>query len=293
VGQNYSKAKEWYEKAAKQGNLSAQNNLGAMYFQGHGVEQSHSTAVEWYKNAAENGLARAQYNLGAVYENGRGDVEKNYELAVKWYMKAAHQGHARSQGGLGHMYFGGRGVRKNYKTATMWWEKAAEQGHTSSQLTMCRMYRDGLGVGQSPSTALMWSRRVLSSSSVDRNSRTTAHILERQCQAYLFVESRLGLAIGSFLYGAFIAVVAITIKLFIWNDRSSGDSPVATDDKWLLLLAWEIFWRWKLTRAVWVLFSYHSILFLCTAAILLTFIFMPIERIPRLRRPRWFQTVNR
>ena len=40
VERDYSKPREWYEKAAKQGLANAQNNLGIIYDQGHGVGQA-------------------------------------------------------------------------------------------------------------------------------------------------------------------------------------------------------------------------------------------------------------
>ena len=41
ISQDYAKAREWYEKAAEQGNAQAQLNLGAMSFKGQGVRQDY------------------------------------------------------------------------------------------------------------------------------------------------------------------------------------------------------------------------------------------------------------
>ena len=81
---------EWYRKAAEQGDVIAQCNLGFMYQNGTGIEQSYEKAVEWYLKAAEQGFACAQCNLGCMYENGRG-VEQSFEKAREWYEKAAEQ----------------------------------------------------------------------------------------------------------------------------------------------------------------------------------------------------------
>lgn len=53
-------------------------------------------AVEWYRRAAEQGLLEAQYNLGNMYADGRG-VEKDEVCAVDWYWKAAEQGSVEAQ----------------------------------------------------------------------------------------------------------------------------------------------------------------------------------------------------
>jgi len=54
---------EWFRKAAKQGNVGAQFNLGRMYENGLGVDKNDSTAVEWHRKAAEQGSFGAQFNL--------------------------------------------------------------------------------------------------------------------------------------------------------------------------------------------------------------------------------------
>ncbi|WP_410249960.1 tetratricopeptide repeat protein, partial [Acinetobacter baumannii] len=45
---NNKKAFELYSKAAEQGNEKAQNNLGAIYALGIGVNQDYKKAFEWY-----------------------------------------------------------------------------------------------------------------------------------------------------------------------------------------------------------------------------------------------------
>ena len=56
---DYTKAVEYYQKAAEQGNAAAQYNLGVYYYNGEGVPQSYTEAVKWFKKAAEQGHAKA------------------------------------------------------------------------------------------------------------------------------------------------------------------------------------------------------------------------------------------
>ena len=44
------------KKKADKGDLGAQYNLGMMYEYGHGVNKDFSKAFEWYKKAAEQGM---------------------------------------------------------------------------------------------------------------------------------------------------------------------------------------------------------------------------------------------
>ena len=73
-----------YQKAAEQGDASAQFNLGVMYYDGQGVKQDYFKAVEWYQKAAEQGDASAQFNLGFMYDEGRG-VKQDYSKAKEYF----------------------------------------------------------------------------------------------------------------------------------------------------------------------------------------------------------------
>jgi TPR repeat protein len=93
IPQNYGEAFRWFQKAAEQGDTSAQFALGVKYASGKGVPQNDRMAFSWYRKAAEQGEASAQNNLGFMYERGR-SVPQDYAEAVKWYRKAAEQGNA-------------------------------------------------------------------------------------------------------------------------------------------------------------------------------------------------------
>ena len=49
---------------AEQGDPQAQSNLGIAYENGYGVEKSYLKAAYWYTKAAKQGNATAQLNLG-------------------------------------------------------------------------------------------------------------------------------------------------------------------------------------------------------------------------------------
>lgn len=112
---------------ARQGDASAQLNLGLMHENGQGASKNYAKAAEWYHKAAAQGLARAQVRLGLMYNYGRG-VPKDYAKATQWYRKAAVQGHARAQSSLGGSYGNGVGVTQDYVQAYMWLSLAAAQG---------------------------------------------------------------------------------------------------------------------------------------------------------------------
>ena len=51
-------------KAAEQEHVHAQNNLGLMYHQGEGVQQDSKEALKWWRKAAKQGDVYAQHQLG-------------------------------------------------------------------------------------------------------------------------------------------------------------------------------------------------------------------------------------
>lgn len=44
--------------------IDAQNNIGNLYENGYGVTQSYTKALDWYKKAAAQDLDLAQLNIG-------------------------------------------------------------------------------------------------------------------------------------------------------------------------------------------------------------------------------------
>lgn len=102
VSVNYSKAFQWFNKAAAQGDADAQNFIGVMYDWGKGVPKNEQKAVEWYRKAVAQGEPYAQNNLGLCYEYGIG-VPQDRTRAIELYRKAAAQGHSDGKKNLDRM----------------------------------------------------------------------------------------------------------------------------------------------------------------------------------------------
>jgi len=88
VAQDDAKAREWFEKAAAQGQGSAMHNLGALDW-----ESNATKAREWFEKAAAKDVAEAMTKLGIIYETGS-DVAQDFAKAREWYEKAAAKGDA-------------------------------------------------------------------------------------------------------------------------------------------------------------------------------------------------------
>ena len=132
VPQDYTKARELYEKAADKGNVRAMVSLVSLYADGQGVVQDFAKAREWAEKAADKGDARAMAQLGWLYANGP-DVAPDYAKAREWYEKAADKGDAYAMAQLGWFYSKGQGVVQGFAKAREWYEKAADKGNASAK----------------------------------------------------------------------------------------------------------------------------------------------------------------
>lgn len=127
VEQDYTKAMEWYQKAASLGDARAMNMIGFMYFNGEGVEQDYSKAMEWNQKAADLRYAKAISNMAYLYRNGLG-VEQDYSKAIEWYEKAAALGQTSAMNEIAGLYLNGEGVEQDINKAVEWYEKAEALG---------------------------------------------------------------------------------------------------------------------------------------------------------------------
>ena len=93
---DYKTAFSFYKKAAEQGELAAQFNVGLYYDVGKGVAQDYAEAVRWYKLAAVRGNADAQFNLSQNYATGKGVLQDDLQ-AHMWMNLAAVSGDKGAQ----------------------------------------------------------------------------------------------------------------------------------------------------------------------------------------------------
>ena len=118
-----------YEKAARQGFIIAQYNLGCLYMssQNDFPKQDYVQACHWLKLAAEAGDSDAQFTLAYIYQRGLLG-EADHEAARLWYEKAAHNGSGRAQYDLACIYLNRDNVAYDRQKAIYWFEQAAQSG---------------------------------------------------------------------------------------------------------------------------------------------------------------------
>ena len=75
-------------RAAEQGHVNSQYNLGVIYANGEGVKESLRNSTFWFDKAAKQGDLQSAYYLAEAYETGEG-VPKDRGQAFDLYKGVA------------------------------------------------------------------------------------------------------------------------------------------------------------------------------------------------------------
>ncbi len=156
AARNYTKAMEWYEKAAKAGQPEGHYNVGVCYEIGMGASSDMSKAIQNYQKAADLGLALAMYKLSSIYISGNG-AAKDAARGIGWLEKAAGAGMAVAANELGFVYLSGLlGQKKDESKALAMFTRAADMGNLEAIKNIAVIHKDGLGVKADPARAYTW-----------------------------------------------------------------------------------------------------------------------------------------
>jgi TPR repeat protein len=156
VARNFTKALEWYQKAADVGEAEAYMRVGLCYEIGIGAAADPGKALAGFDKAAGLGHAPALLKLAEVYLNGRGAAkDENKGLAL--LTKAAEAGEAAAMFDLGWITLNGLfGRPAEADKARLWFLKSAEAGHAEGILAIANMRREGQGGRVDLEGALRW-----------------------------------------------------------------------------------------------------------------------------------------
>lgn len=116
---DFKKAAYWYEKAAANGDVWSQNNLGQFYYEGKGVKRNYVKARQLFRKGAEAGNSDAMRFLAAMYTRGHGGVKSVVE-ASKWIIKAARVGDYYAKVDAAKLYDQGKGAPRSHKKAAQY-----------------------------------------------------------------------------------------------------------------------------------------------------------------------------
>jgi len=161
VEQNLELAREWLELAAEAGDPVGQRNLARLYLKGLGGSADKARAIELYRLAAEAGDAAAQDMLSyLLFEGEPADTPE----ARRWAEAAAAQGVATAMTRLGLMaheaHLAGEIGAPDETVAAGWWRKAAEAGDADGAALLGAAHHLGVGVARDRVAAFAWLLRA-------------------------------------------------------------------------------------------------------------------------------------
>jgi TPR repeat protein len=149
-----SAAVEWLRSAAEQGHPGAESQLGTCYKRGKGVEASNKTAAMHWRRAAEAGDVEGMHNLGVVLQTGSGEPQDN-ATAHRWFQKAAELGQQDAMFACSQVWM----ERGENVTALGWLVKAALMGQLDAMNGYAANLKEGgLGLEPNPVDAVDWFR---------------------------------------------------------------------------------------------------------------------------------------
>jgi TPR repeat protein len=126
------------ERLAAAGEPGAQLALALILDHGfHGVAGDSAQAREWYQRAAEQGSVSAQYYLGNWYLTR--SREPDMDSALHWLGRAAGREHAEAQLLLADLYRAGTRVTKDLAAAAIWYGRAADAGNADAMCGVARL----------------------------------------------------------------------------------------------------------------------------------------------------------
>lgn len=153
---DFARAREWYLKAAQNGNTWAYEQLAYFYYKGELTQQDYAEALRLYLLAAEGGNSSAMGTVADMYAEGLG-TEPDAAEARRWRLKEAYAMVPFAQDQLGDIYYkGDENVKFNEKQAKSWREMALDEPGLGAVHMLANYYEQKVPVKKDMDEALRW-----------------------------------------------------------------------------------------------------------------------------------------
>ncbi len=164
VERDYGLAEQWMHRAAEQGLVEAEYDLGYLLENefdksGHQVA-NFQVASEWFRKAADHGSVKAMFELAELYHYGKlGDDQRTN--CIPWYLKAAAQGNVEAKAEIGELprYYPNSELLKKTDVVTAL-QQSAESGNFEAQFQLAKRYQTGDGVPKDATEAFKWMQKA-------------------------------------------------------------------------------------------------------------------------------------
>ena len=164
---------EQLRKAAEEGDVDAQIQLGRIYREGAGVERKDRSKAEfWFRKAAEQGSRDAEFDLAVMLADDR--YGESFRTAEKIFQKYAEHGDKDAQFCLGLLLERGYEMEaavwpkwkrdkdrmEKWRESVEWYQKAADQGDARAMRALGMAYYEGERFEQDYGKAAEWFRKA-------------------------------------------------------------------------------------------------------------------------------------
>lgn len=123
--QNYLEGFLYASKAADVHHIpQAEHLVGLIYEYGIGIQQDFTKALNYYRRAAEQRYIESMYNLALMYVYGRG-TDIQFPRGLSLFETGCMANHAPSCHYMGIMKTYGYGTPVDYHEAVLWFEKSS------------------------------------------------------------------------------------------------------------------------------------------------------------------------
>ena len=130
----------------KDGNISANCDIGICYYKGKSVRKNLDLAMLYFKRAAIYDDPKARYNIASIYAN-KHYRHYNKTKAFDMFLSLAKEDYPPAQDKVGLAYLYGFVVQKDYSLARKWFEVAYfENNYLQSGCNLAYIYTYGKGV---------------------------------------------------------------------------------------------------------------------------------------------------
>ncbi|QQR58779.1 MAG: sel1 repeat family protein [Candidatus Melainabacteria bacterium] len=142
---DFTKAREFYEKATTAGDPQAMVSLAELLSTGFGGPLNTKRGMELLEKSANQGNKHAQYLLGRACMIGFSTVQKDFLRAFKYLQLSANSGEGDAECLLAYLYDNGLGVVKNSQKSAILMKSAKLHGCADGEDWIGKIYLYGLG----------------------------------------------------------------------------------------------------------------------------------------------------
>ncbi len=126
--------------------------LGAIYYEGKGIDANTSRGIELFRDACLKDSARACIKLADLYHDQVLTDDPVAEATL--YSRACDAGANRGCLGAGRAYLEGRGVDRSPALASKFFVRVCDRGNAEACLELAKLYDRGEGVKKDQSRAM-------------------------------------------------------------------------------------------------------------------------------------------